>query len=201
MNAIRESWMPARDVPAGLALPLQELLSRLLGEAREKPVKQLMMVGAARGVGTSFIARHWAAQLAPAFGSVLLIEVTPDGDDPFSAAESPAALLAKGPVATLRMPQQACLDLSGRGGASLPAEWLDAFGLVVWDVPPVTTAPVAMVLAHAVDRIVLLTQANRTRRQVASHAAQRLQESGGRLLGVVMNRTLNFIPSWIYRLL
>jgi Mrp family chromosome partitioning ATPase len=71
----------------------------------------------------------------------------------------------------------------------------------VWDVPPLTTAPVALVLAREVDAIVLLTQAHRTRRQVALHTAQRLQESGGRLLGVVLNRSLNFIPAWIYRLL
>ena len=201
MNAIRESWMPTAGLPPALALPLQELLARLLGEARQRPIKQIMLVGAARSVGTSFIARHWAAQLAPAFGNVLLIEVTPDGNDEFSAADSPAALAEKGAVATIHMPQQTCLGLSGQGSASLPAEWLDAFGLILWDVPPVTSAPVAMVLARQVDGVVLLTQANRTRRQVASHAALRLQESGGRLLGVVMNRTLNFIPSWIYRLL
>lgn len=201
MNAVREGWMPAAALPSPLALPMQELLARMLGEGRERAMKQVMLVGAASRVGTSFIARHWASQLASAFGNVLLIEVRPEVADEYTAAESPAALAAGRPVATITMPQHTCLGLAGNGSATLPRDWLEAFGLILWDVPPLTAAPVALVLARNVDGIVLLTQAHRTRRQVAMHTALRLQESGGRLLGVVLNRTLNFIPGWIYRLL
>jgi hypothetical protein len=201
MNAIREAWMASAAPPAPLALPMQELLARLLGEARQRPIKQVMLVGAARGVGTTFIARHCAVQLAPAFGNVLMIEVRADAADEYSAIESPAALAERGPLASITMSQGTCLGLAANGNCTLPADWLDTFGLIVWDVPPLTTAPVALVLAREVDAIVLLTQAHRTRRQVALHTAQRLQESGGRLLGVVLNRSLNFIPAWIYRLL
>ena len=192
MNAVREGWMPAAALSSPLALPMQELLARMLGEGRERAMKQVMLVGAASRVGTSFIARHWASQLASAFGNVLLIEVRPEVADEYTAAESPAAIT---------MPQHTCLGLAGNGSATLPRDWLEAFGLILWDVPPLTAAPVALVLARNVDGIVLLTQAHRTRRQVAMHTALRLQESGGRLLGVVLNRTLNFIPGWIYRLL
>jgi hypothetical protein len=201
MNAMREAWMASTALPAQLALPLQELLARLLGETRQRPIKQVMLVGAARGVGTTFIARHWAAQLAAAFGNVLMIEVRSDAADGYSAVESPAALAERGPVAAITMSQNTCLGLAANGECTLPAEWRDSFGLVVWDVPPLTAAPVALMLAREVDAIVLLTQAYRTRRQVAMHTTQRLQESGGRLLGVVLNRSLNFIPAWVYRLL
>lgn len=202
MNAIREAWMAAPPAPpAPLALPMQELLARLLGEARQRPIRQVMLVGAARGVGTTFVARHWAAQLAAAFGTVLMIEVRPDVADGYDSVESPRELAEHRPVASITMSQNTCLGLAGGGDCTLPAEWLDSFRLIVWDVPPLTAAPVALVLAREVDAIVLLAQARRTRRQVAMHTAQRLQESGGRLLGVVLNRSANFIPAWIYRLL
>ena len=178
---------------------MQELLARLLGEARQRPIRQVMLVGAAGRVGTSFVARHWAAQLAPVVGKVLLIEVRPGASDEYTGVESPSALAERGPVMTIMMPDHTCLALAGQGEAALPAHWLGAFGLVLWDVPPLTTAPVALVLAREVDGIVLLAQAHRTRRHVAMHSAARLQDSGGRLLGVVLNRTLNFIPGWIYR--
>jgi Mrp family chromosome partitioning ATPase len=49
------------------------------------------------------------------------------------------------------------------------------------------------------DGVVLVAHANKTRRQVARYVSQRLQESGGEVLGLVLNRTLNFIPEWLYR--
>ena len=205
MNAAREPWMQLPALPPALALPMQELLAKVLGESRQRAIKQLMAVGAAGRVGTSFVARHLASQLAPAFGSVLLIEVRPEAPDQYSPVESPAALALGGPVVVITMPQSVCLGLNNHADgtlpATLPADWLDAFGLVLWDVPALTASPVAMVLAREVGGIVMVAQANRTRRHVARHSALRLQESGGRLLGVVLNRTLNFIPGWIYRLL
>jgi Mrp family chromosome partitioning ATPase len=199
MNTAREAWMP-KPLPAALALPMQELLAKILGEARERPVKQLMIVGASGRVGTSFIAMHWAQQLASAFGTVLVVEIRNEVTDEqaldFAPSETPP-----GPVVCIQRSQRSVLEAVARGEAPLAHARQDAFGLVLWDVPPVTSAPVALVLARSVDNIVLVAQAHRTRRHVAIHSALRLKESGGRLLGVVLNRTLNFIPGWIYRLL
>lgn len=198
MNAMSERWMPAA-LPPRLVLPMQQLMAQVLGGARERGVKQVMLVGAGAGVGTSFVARHWAGQLAQAFGSVLVVEVRPGVADGIAAAESPAALAAASPVTRLTLPEPACLSQAGTGEGTLPREWLDAFGVVLWDVPPLSQSPVAMVLARKVDGIALLVQAYRTRRHVAMHAVQRLRESGGAMLGVVFNRAVNIIPGWLYR--
>ena len=199
MNAVREGWQVQPDIPAALAMPLQELMARLLGAARERSIRQLMLVGAASRVGTSTIAGHWSALLAAAFGNVLLIEVKAGAADGFSHAGPPAELVRQRAVTRITMPESVCLALMGTG--QLPAEWLEAYGLVIWDVPPLAVSPAAMVLARHADATVLVTQAHRTRRQVARHSVLRLQESGGRLLGVVLNRTPSFIPDWLYRLL
>jgi hypothetical protein len=195
MNAITEAWHATPTLPPPLKLAMQELLARLLGHSRRHVVHQLMLIGAAGRVGTSFVTTHWATQLS-AFGNVLLIEVRTDVDNAQAVVPDRAAM---GSVARVRWSERFCLSQL-KPGALLPSR-LKGFDLVLWDLPPITTSPAGLLLARQVDGIVLLAQAHRTRRHVASHAAQRLQDSGGRVLGVVLNRTLTYIPNWIYRLL
>ena len=213
MNARPALEHPVPLLPQALVLPMQELMAKMLGEARQRPLRQVMLVGAAAQVGTSLVARHAASQLVSAFGRVLVIEVTSGAADDFSAL-IPGAAGTDGPVSLSRMSTATCLSLFGtqprfdvdspqarEGGHPLPMAGFERFGMVIWDVPPPTHEPVAMVMAGSVDGIVLLVLAHKTRRHVAAHVVQRLQDSGGRLMGVVLNRTHNFIPDWIYRLL
>src|SRR5690606_10580155 len=105
-------------------------------------------------------------------------------------------------VARVSLSLADALRLFGIGNADTAALFerlQQRFALVLWDMPPPTLSPVAMVAAKCMSGVVLVAQANRTRRQVAQYAARRLQESGGELLGVVLNRSLNFIPEWLYR--
>jgi hypothetical protein len=198
MNAVTEGWQHSAPLPAALRLPMQELLARLVKHSREQPVRQLMLIGAAGRVGTSFVAGHWASQLA-AFGTVLLIEVRNEPDPTPPSGDKLAELATRHGVVRVRWSERYCLSQL-KPGSLLPAS-LKGYRLVLWDLPPVTVSPTGLLLARQVDGILLLAQAHRTRRHVALHSVQRLQDSGGRLLGVVLNRTLNFIPNWLYRLL
>ena len=47
--------------------------------------------------------------------------------------------------------------------------------------------------------MVLVLEAGKTRKQVAVRAKQELEEAGGKLLGVVLNRRKFYIPEWIYK--
>lgn len=205
MNASREPWLPQAVAPKPeLSAPMQTLVARVMGEVREKPLKQLMLVGASGQVGTSTIARQAAAQLQSAFGSVLLIEIRPELHDDLPLLDSPVSLGEHPTVTSLSMGLGQATRLfsawqSSTGG--LPNPWLDAHGLVIWDVPPPTAEPLALSMARAMDGIVLVAQAGKTRRHVAEYVSQSLGQSGGRMLGVVLNRTRNHIPAWLYRLL
>lgn len=205
MNATREPWLPQAHTPrTELSAPMQTLMARVMGEVREKPLKQLMLVGASGQVGTSTIARQAAAQLQSAFGSVLLIEVSSHLHDDLPLQESPLPLHEHPTVTRLSMgigPATRLFSAWQSEPGGLPSHWLMAYGLVIWDVPPPTTEPLALSMARAVDGIVLVAQAGKTRRQVAEHVSQSLGHSGGHMLGVVLNRTRNHIPSWLYRLL
>jgi Mrp family chromosome partitioning ATPase len=180
-------------------------MARIQREARDHPLHQLMIVGAARGVGASFVAGQTAAQLADAgLAPVLVVEVagSQEGEQDLSG---PAQSRDRDPgrdVSRIRLSADTCLRLfsAGKGGGEgLPEAWRQAFELVLWDVPPPTVTPVSLAMARRMDGTMLVVHANRTRRQVAQHVAGRLEDSGGRLLGVVLNRTVNYIPEWIYR--
>lgn len=73
--------------------------------------------------------------------------------------------------------------------------------LVIVDLPPVLAYPDAAIIAPSLDGIVLVLEAEETRRPVAQEALRRLEAAGSRLVGVVLNKRRRYIPQWLYRLL
>jgi len=195
---------PVAPLDQRLTIPMQSLMTHVLRKANDASSLQIMVVGAARGVGNSFVTRQLAAELGMAFSSVLVVEVTDHQASPAPVA-SPAPA-ARGQVAMrMSMSHPACLELFGAGGESQRMkefqQWLERFSLVLWDVPPPTVTPVALVMTKQVPDFILVAQSERTRRQVAQHVGGQIEHSGGRLMGVVLNRSVNHIPDWAYRLL
>lgn len=75
----------------------------------------------------------------------------------------------------------------------------EKFDLVIIDVPPVHHFPEARILSGKVDGVVLVVEAGRTRRRAAVSAKSLIEDAGGRLLGVVLNKVKYYIPEWIYK--
>lgn len=76
---------------------------------------------------------------------------------------------------------------------------IDAFDFVVLHLPAVTRHPAASVLAAQVDGVVLVVEANVTRRQSLRAAAEALRACGARVLGTVLNNRTFPIPEALYR--
>jgi len=74
-----------------------------------------------------------------------------------------------------------------------------SFDLVVVDCPPVSAMSDALVVGAASDACVLVIEAERTRREVAQAAVDRLEEAKVRLSGVFLNKQRFHIPEPIYR--
>jgi capsular exopolysaccharide synthesis family protein len=72
------------------------------------------------------------------------------------------------------------------------------FDWVIIDGPPITVYSDAAILAPLVDGVVLVVEAERTRWEVVSQAKRTLEESGGRILGAVLNRQRFHIPPALY---
>ena len=72
---------------------------------------------------------------------------------------------------------------------------------VLFDGPPVNHFDEGLALSGKVDGVVMVLQAEKTRWEVAQAAKQRLEDSGGKILGVVLNKRRFYIPKWIYKTL
>jgi protein-tyrosine kinase len=73
------------------------------------------------------------------------------------------------------------------------------FELVILDLPPVNGSVIGPALAKAVDGVVLVVEAERTRAQSIRAAHKTLSMYGANVLGVVMNKRRFHIPNFIYR--
>jgi hypothetical protein len=54
-------------------------------------------------------------------------------------------------------------------------------------------------VAPFVDGVILVIEANRTRREQIQHAERTIEKAQGKLLGHILNKRTYMIPDWIYR--
>jgi capsular exopolysaccharide synthesis family protein len=75
----------------------------------------------------------------------------------------------------------------------------EEYNHVIIDVAAANRYPDAQILAGLVDGALLVTRAGTTRRESVAEAKKRIEQSRGRLLGVVLNERRFVIPGFIYR--
>jgi protein-tyrosine kinase len=75
----------------------------------------------------------------------------------------------------------------------------ERFDYVILDAPPFSHFSDSRVICSKVDGVILVLKSGTTRRQVALRIKKELEDSGGKLLGVVMNKRKFYIPQWIYK--
>jgi len=72
-------------------------------------------------------------------------------------------------------------------------------GIVILDLPPVPELLSEVSSLQGIDRLLLVVEAERTRRQAVARAISQLERVGVELSGIVLNKRRNHIPGWIYR--
>jgi Mrp family chromosome partitioning ATPase len=102
-------------------------------------------------------------------------------------------LLPSGPVATDSPSLLASTRLSARF-----AELRKEFGFVIVDAPPMTRYADAIALGLLADGVVLVLEAENTRRETALTAVENLRSSKIQVLGAVLNKRVFPIPEKIY---
>jgi capsular exopolysaccharide synthesis family protein len=75
----------------------------------------------------------------------------------------------------------------------------DRFDYVILDSAPIMKFSETQIISAKVDAVLLVIEAGKTRKQVALRAKEDLEQAGGNLLGVVMNKRKYHIPDWIYK--
>lgn len=85
------------------------------------------------------------------------------------------------------------------GLKSLISSLRDRFDYVIMDSAPIGISPESSVFCDKVDAVILVVRHGRTRREIVKRTKEIIERSGGRLLGVILNRRTFPIPGFLYR--
>ena len=83
----------------------------------------------------------------------------------------------------------------------LLAELKKKFDFIIFDAAPIIEFPDSYGLAPKVDGIIMVVEAEKTSIGDAQRAKRNLEQAGGRLLGVVLNRRKDYLPAFLKRIL
>ncbi len=194
--------------------------SKMLDSEGENTIRSIMMTSAIRGEGVSTVALNYAAVTAESDGSrVLLIDSNlrhPSLHKVFGVDNSVglsdvlfADIDLKQAIQNSGMPN---LDILPAGEYKVNLNRLfsrssvkraldrinNSYDSIILDSPAVTAFPDASTIAGAVDGVLLVIAAHRTRREVITEAISRLESSGAHLVGTTLNKRAYVIPATIY---
>jgi Mrp family chromosome partitioning ATPase len=184
--------------PVSMDEEMIALHQRLDALLPDHPKRVIEFIGSREGEGTSTVVEAFARVSAAQFGRrVLLLNM-----DPHGRAEGGPGMAGGGTFDIALLPQEflaAPHTTVPPGPASTWARLRSAYDLILVDAPPATMSPQGLALARQVDGVVLVLAAEDTRWPVAERVKQSIERSGGRVLGVVLNKRQYHIPPWMYR--
>lgn len=202
-----------------------ELKTNLLTRHLHETIRSILFVGTSPGDGTSTVGLNYATLLSQDTGRMVLFvdsDVDLNGVSIKSHASSETGLPQifldddsgekKGTFSAKKMGQGNLYFLVfGREDVkyaeSFESDRIDRFLEMAYErfddiiiaAPSVSTSARARAFCAKVDGIVMVISSGRTRRQIAVKTKQTVENAGGIVSGVVLNRRKYYIPEWIYR--
>ena len=73
------------------------------------------------------------------------------------------------------------------------------YDFIILDAPPVLESPETAIISQQFDGTLLIVQANRTIRADVERVKKEITESGGKILGIILNRKKQYTTKTIYR--
>jgi len=214
---------PPRRVRTTPAMePYQDLKTKLLTRYPDGSVKTSLFTGVAPGDGASTTAVNFATALAkdyqskvllidanlrrPSLHSVFRIDHIPGLSDCVIKDGRGVSPIKVGPGNLYVIPygrnhSEPVILFQSKGFDHFLKRMRDSYEYVILDAPPVLSFAECRVLCTKVDGVVLVIESGKTQRPVALSAKKQLEEAGGKLLGVVLNKKKNYIPEFVYRLI
>jgi len=197
-----------------------ELQTDLLIRSANDKVRSIVFTGIAEGDGVSTIAARFASALARDSGlRVLLLDAQlrrPAQHNLFrlnpadSLLDVMSGITPVDSIAPAR--SEGLYILPGGGVAHDPGALFrspvfeqlyrtisKSFDYLIIDSPPIREAPETRLLARRADATVLVVNSEATRIREAQEAQEQIRNAGGDLIGVVLNRVQEHIPSWLQR--
>jgi capsular exopolysaccharide synthesis family protein len=178
----------------------------------------IAIASSVHGEGSSVMSANLALAIADeADSSVLLMDLNFRSHSPyylrhnvkglsdvFLGSSEPQSVISKTNVENLHlMPCGAAeCDLSNIVALRQFSNLIDAlkkeYRFIIIDSPPLQNYPESTLLASKVDGVIIVVQAEKTRREVLIDTKKKLESAEASILGVVLNRRKHYIPRWIY---
>jgi protein-tyrosine kinase len=197
---------------------LYHAIESLLPNRKKRVIE---FVGSGEGEGTSTIAREFARIAIMTLGqNVLLLDA--DRHNPtqhFFCNVSPEFCLddvvhsGDGPEKALYRVGKSSLFVSliSRSSSSagnifdspqfdrMWAGLKERFDLILVDAPPATMSSDGFAMFRKADGVVLVVEADKTRWPVVQSVRDKIQQHGGNVLGMVLNKRKYYIPEFLYK--
>ncbi len=208
--------------PSGMSATVpdayQRIVQALFASSGSESSRVVVVVSAFPGEGSSTVARHVAKLLARDAATVLvdanLRAPTQHTAFGFPRERGLTELLSRSartadvvkPVSSTGLALVTSGDAESATTLPVSAVARDIveslrrdFRWVVVDAPAITALAEGGAWFGLASGVILVVQASRTRWEAAEHAVRIIQESGGRVLGAVLNRRKFYLPEFIYR--
>ena len=212
----RTTGRPKSTAPNGVQLLLARLGSKMAGDGSGSLVA---FTSSNSGEGVSHVVRVLAGQLAAQTGRpTLIVEAESLGQlSPADLLKLPARCVPTNIANLWVLPKPQ--SPNGNGNGSKPLEPAEAsrpgasrdvdvlrtlravFAHTLIDCPAIGASHEAAVLAPNVDGVVLVVEADRTKRDQILRVRQTIEMAQGELMALVLNKRRHVVPDWLYRML
>lgn len=214
---VRMCAFPQSRIPSGRRDLFRQAAFAFTHGAGWQDRRIIQFIAATPGEGTSTVAREFAHTASQEFGrKVLLLGVgvaAEEKDEPWEGAAPGYFGTARAPETGVVVPTAGIAELArglalaklddfgGAGELALAdAYWeqLKSYDDVVIDAPSAAASPLGVLLAPRADQVILVVEAERTRRAVVLSLQKKLEAGGAKVAGVVLNKRRRHLPRWLY---
>jgi protein-tyrosine kinase len=225
LNLFRDKRRPIHidfDLDPFLEEQYQKLRRRLAPQPDQPSVKAIMIAATTHGEGATTTSAILAAMLARSGHSrILLVDAnlrTPALDGVFNDTESPEGLsdviVSDKPLDTAiyqtsfsnlfllpvgRPHSSPSYLFDGDPIANLLVSLKERFDFIIFDAAPLDGYSESFFLAAKVDGVILVVEAERTKKQVVQKIKKELEWGPIKLLGIVLNKKKKYIPQVLER--
>jgi|GEM_PF-975845 len=198
-----------------------ELKTNLQARHHDEAIRSILFVGATAGDGSSTVAFNYATLLSKdSEQRVLLMDLDGDSSVPYEGSEKDCSQV---PAADDSGKDQGLFRIKKMGPGDLYAlvfgedhvnydaffesDRIDRFlamaykrfDCLIMAAPSISGSSKARAFCEKVDGIVMVILSGKTRRQIAIKTKEVVEDTRGKLLGVVLNRRKYYIPKSIYK--
>jgi capsular exopolysaccharide synthesis family protein len=219
----RELWLPSPRKASGRVSPCgwYEFHNKLVSRFKQSRLRTLMFTGIDHGIGVTTAVVNFGRALAETSNrKVLIIDInlrTPRLHSIFelNPEDGITDLFLNNEVKTCAFKKvgegQLSVVTCGRNCSDgvnyferesidgLIEAALDKFDFVLIDSAPIIKFADSQAICSLADGVLLVIELGKTRPEQALRAKKELEDAGGKLLGVILNKRKYYIPEWIYR--